>query len=134
MKSSRTILTLCLAFLYFLILGHNLLPHTHHSNEDNHEHHQSSLLDNLLDHHEHSSDFGDDLVDIFCLSDDDTNLQFVDQLLYLPFLSSYVPIYIQNNRTFPFPPPLNPVYLSKQEILVNTEDRHAHTLRGPPTV
>lgn len=133
MKSSRTILTIFLAFLYFLILGHNLLPHTHHSQADHyqHEHSEQSLLDNLLDHHEHSSDFGDDLVDVFCPSDSDNSLLLTEQIIFIPSLVAHYCTY-GNSPTASSLILEKPIYFQEHTIPIKSADSHAHTLRGPP--
>ncbi|MCP4441761.1 MAG: hypothetical protein GY810_22875 [Aureispira sp.] len=134
MRTSKIIATLFLATLYILILGHNILPHTHHSQEahHHHDHHESSLLDNLLGHHEHSSDFGDDLVDIFYLSDNDYILQAADQIIQPAYLTAYYTYY---NIPTSIPTLLEkPIGFQEYSIPIESEDTHAHSRRGPPLV
>jgi len=60
---------------YALVLGHNLIPHVHHSHDHCHQHEEGkSLLDKLLENHEHSNDLGHEQVDAYTLSDNDISL------------------------------------------------------------
>jgi hypothetical protein len=49
----KVFFTILILFAYAIILGHNLIPHTHHSHhqeaKNNHDHHQT-------DHHHHDHD------------------------------------------------------------------------------